>query len=230
MPIELRLTALRFPGMEGLAERMAAGVAAWRELLIAMAPEGWLVPLSYTMRETAEMLRMYHEHGPEAVEARLIDDFRELSAEEAVSQLKHLQAVTAWMPTLAMAARAHDRGDWPLAIPIWLMATEDVVRQHEIGVASPYSIKDPQSQKARLARERLAPKGSIAPPAAEALLTVFAGLSRSSSDPAVFSRNTVIHGVRPHVGGERDSIQCFFALDLVASLVCRQKGRSVISV
>lgn len=106
-----------------------------------------------------------------------------------------------------------------MAIPVWLLATEGIVRKRSLGIDSPYSIKDPDSKTARRLRALLAPAGSVAPPAAEALVRIFAGLGRSSNDATVFSRNTVLHGLRPDIGSERDSIQCFLALDILALLV-----------
>jgi hypothetical protein len=206
-------------GFADLADRLEAGLAVWRDLLAVMAPRGWLIPFDYNMRDAADMLHTYSERGPEAVEARMIEDFRELSATGAMTKLAHNPVLADWLLVLTMAASAHDRGEWPLAIPVWLMATEGMVRQYGIGIDDPYSIQAPASQRARRVRDLLAPSGSIAPPAAEALLTVFAGLSRSSSDPAVFSRHTVLHGRRPDIGSERDSIQCFFVLDVLVSLL-----------
>ena len=214
---QLDLPEFRLP--EGWEERFAAGTRALQELLTVMAPHGWLVPLSYTLRETSDMLSTYRRYGPEAVEARLIDDFRHRSAAKAVAQLGREPATAPWLHVLTMAAGAHDRGEWPLAIPIWLMATEGLVGQHGLGIVDPYSIQNPESRRARRVQERLAPRGSIAPPSAKALVTIFAALSRSSSDPAVLSRHTVLHGCRPMVGDERDSIQCFFTLDVLACLV-----------
>lgn len=206
---------------KGLAERIDAGLVAWRELLTVMAPHGWLIPWDYTMRETSLMFDLYHERGLEAVEAQLIGDFRQVTAVGAVAGLGRRRAVDDWLPVLVMAAAAHDRGEWPLAIPIWLMATEGVMRRCKLAIDDPFSVQSPSGRKARKAVQQLAPRGQIAPPAAEALLTVFAGLSKSATDPAVFSRHTVLHGLRPIVGSEQDSIQCFLALDVLLCLADR---------
>jgi hypothetical protein len=128
--------------------RIRAGETAWRDLLGHMAPLGWVIRFDYTLREAATMLHTYSSQGAEAVEAQLIADFRQVSASGAVTALLRDPALRDWRPVLTMAGQAHDRGEWQLAIPVWLIATEGVVSRHFPGI-DPYGFQSAKGRKAR---------------------------------------------------------------------------------
>jgi hypothetical protein len=151
------------------------------------------------------------------VEAELVGDFRERSAINAVADLIRKRVVTDWKEVMTMATHAHDRDEWPLAIPVSLIATEGIARG-QLGMR-PYRIQSSTGSVAKKVRKILAPFGSMAPPAAAALLTVFTGLGGRTSDPTVLKRNAVLHGEQLVIGSERESIQCFLALDMLVCLL-----------
>lgn len=207
---------LRSPDWTDLAARMQVGVQAYREVVEAMAPYGWLISHRYTPRDAAEFRRIYAEHGPIAVEDRLISDFRRVSALGASHRMTGRRAVVNWASIITLAATAHDRGEYPLAIPIWLITTDGVAGL--LGI-EPYSIQSPTGKRAEQARRALKSFGSIAPAAAAALIAVFTGLGGYGSDLAVLNRHAVLHGRRPMIGTERESIQCFLALEMLINLL-----------
>jgi hypothetical protein len=184
-----------------------------------MAPLGWVIPLRYTPRETHELLKLHATDGPDAVAANLLQDFRAISAREAVKDHAFADnpVLGDSLSAMRMAAEAHDRGEYPLSIPIWLIATDRIAR-HCLGI-EPYSIQSPSGKAARAATTALAPFGSIAPAAAQALVTVFTGLGGHGREQTVLNRHEVLHGLRPIAGSETESVQCFLALQMLARLV-----------
>src|SRR3989442_335205 len=152
-------TTLQLP--PDMPERIKRGLTAWREILGLMAPRGWVVPLNYTPREVADLLSVYHHEGPEAVERRLLGDFRAETAQRAVARMGQPK-LPVWKPKLELAAAAHDRGEYALAIPIWLIASEGTVRAH-IDNINPYGLQSSGGRDAKKIRAGLADHGEIAP-------------------------------------------------------------------
>jgi hypothetical protein len=199
-----------------LGKLLVAGVEAYRTALSVLAPHGWLVGFEYTPAEASAILDVLHREGLPAVEARLLADFRSTPCEEHARRLSG-PALDGWGPVLEMAGRAHDRGEYPLAIPIWLSATDGLCQRY-LGNLHPFKVQNVAKGRARQAIERLAPTGSIGPAAARALVTVLMGFG-GRGGAAVLNRHEILHGTKPPRGDERDSAQCVIALRLMLALL-----------
>jgi hypothetical protein len=201
------------------AERMRIGLQSWSDLLDALAPHGWLLPFDYTPRETYEMLQLLERRGLAELEARLLQDFRSRPCEERAGTLltpADRGSPTEWVAAFASAGRAHDRGEYQLAIPIWLAAIDGLARGFLR--ANVWKLQSTKEGKGRQALQKLGPSGSIAPPAAKALLSVLRGFGKEGGSP-VLNRNAILHGEVPPPDSERGSTQAFRALELLSLLL-----------
>jgi len=205
------------------AERLSTGIDAYRTLLSELAPHGWLVGYEYTPGQAAALLATYRVAGLAGAETRLLADFRTTACEEQARELGKRLVLQDWAEALEMAGRAHDRGEYPLAVPIGISATDGLCRSFLR--LDPFKIQSITGSRAKSATERLAPGGSFAPDVAKALMTVLMGFGKRSN-PAVLNRHDILHGLKPPNVGERDSAQCVIALRMMARLLDRESRRA----
>ena len=114
-----------------------------------------------------------------------------------------------------MALGAHARGEFPLAVPVWLAAVEGLLREE---VGTPRAFNHPSPKKARALSEKVTPAGQPRDSWSDAWADVISGLGAShppGKGSAALSRHAVLHGSRPRMGGERDSIQGILLIHLL---------------
>ena len=202
--------------------------AAERELMAVLAPRGWLIAPDLPMSLTPQLLRIRREQGLRALDRRLIRLFSPAYCAQLVSATYSRPTFRRWRPTLEKAMRAHKRREFPLAIPIWLMAI-DGLAQDEL---SRPAIFNNLGKRARLQMARALETGGLQHVLLDAWLDVMVGIGGNRPGAAavpvvVVDRHAVLHGLRPRVGGERDSIQCILVLHLLHYFLNERESKSV---
>lgn len=193
-------------------------VATERRFLPELARHGWLISPMAPWDEPQVLDRLYREQGIAGVEQHLLDQLDNATCRDIVSRLRTRESFRAWASTFEKALIAHERGDYELAIPIWLIALEGII-ESETGVESVFSQKVARRVRVSL-KVKLTP-GFGYDVMAEAWLEVLTGFGRSSkaATPALLSRHAVLHGKRPLIGNRRDSTQCILALEVLHFLL-----------
>ncbi len=196
--------------------RILDGVRKWREanieVLAFLAPRGWLLSPSAPAFLTFELRTVYESEDIDAVESRLLEGLDAATCEAIVEGLTEASVFKAWDQTLHKATQAHVRGDYELAIPVWLITIDGICRS-ELGTDA-YSFQAPTGRRARAAAQKLAQTPSITEPEVTALLQVLTGLG-GKGQPLVLNRHEVLHGLRPTIGTVKDSIQCILVLEVL---------------
>jgi hypothetical protein len=234
MLASISTTQMVFKSLEGVREVMrgfAEQARQWeedqRELLVLLAPRGWLVSPSLAMQAPREMLDFADEHGVEALEKELISVFDADRLEGILNDCYGRPSFEAWKPTFSMALNAHRRGEYPLAIPIWLLAIDGIV-EDELGVQRVYTrIRKKRRNPVRVALADAWPEALL-----EGLIRVLLEVAAQDPNNAVVSPNPVVarhpilHGKKPEIGDEKDSIQCVLMLEVIHLLVGIQERRA----
>lgn len=220
------------------AEHMAASlpelldrVQEWQTdseaVLKLISGRGWLVSRRMMPRFTSEMLALYRAGGMEAVEAELLAIYDDDFCIRLVAGLRS-DLFIPWRPVLKKAIAAHARGDYELAIPIWLITAEGVIAewQKDPGV---YKRLGPTSMRGWLSRA-LGTKGVLHTLLVESLVDVLAGQRtdwKKGKAPTVLNRHGVLHGQLPAMGDAKDSVQGMLVLEALDWLIpCPTKATS----
>ncbi len=177
-------------------------------------------------RDIVELLKVHNEHGGEALDQRMV----ELCGGDCLNSMANSTTgvFASWGPVFAKAVRAHQRGDYELAIPIWLLAIEGVV-DVTLGQPSLFSKVRQKKVQARVA-ERLRIDGSVLSGFSEAWVDAVSAIAKPTgrAEPAILNRHAVLHGQVPSIGTEKDSVQGMLFLDLFKYLLSaagRRRGQ-----
>jgi hypothetical protein len=96
------------------------------EVLRLISKRGWLVSRRMMPKFTSQMLTLYRGGGMEAVEAELLAEYDDEFCSQLINGLRP-DLFSQWQPVLTKAIGAHLRGEFALAIPIWLITAEGVI-------------------------------------------------------------------------------------------------------
>src|SRR5438552_3880905 len=123
-----------------------------------------------------------------------------------------------WTPVFAKAVRAHEEGDYELAIPIWLLAIEGIVSA-ALGQRDLFTKVRQKTVQSRIASQ-LRIGDSVFSEFSETWVRALLTIARPTekAEPAILNRHAVLHGLVPAVGTERDSVQGALFLDLLRFL------------
>lgn len=210
-----------------IGQALAEWDAAERALMAALAPRGWLIAPDLPMSITTRLLRIKDRDGLRAVESALMEIFSPAYCGKLLRATYSRPSFQMWRPTLEKAMRAHRRRDFALAIPIWLMAI-DGVAQDEL---SRPAVFNNLGTRSRQEMAKSLETGGLRDILLDAWLDVMVGIggNRSGSSSGlvlVVNRHEVLHGRRPRVGGERDSIQCILVLHLLHYFLSQRELQS----
>jgi CheY-like chemotaxis protein len=197
-------------------KRIEVWLTAQRQLLPILASRGWVPSMRIMPRDIVELLKVYNQQGGEALDQQMV----ELCAANSVKSMANSAtgAFAGWGAVFAKAARAHENGDYELAVPIWLLSIEGIVGT-ALGERDLFKKVRQKKVQSRVA-DRLRIGKSVGASAfsefseawVSALSTV--ALPTEKATPAILNRNAVLHGLVPRVGTERDSVQGMLFLDL----------------
>jgi hypothetical protein len=202
-----------------LLERIEHWQSDSEEVLRLISARGWLVSRRMMPRFTSEMLAIYRNGGMKAVEAELFVAYDDEFCNELVHGLRS-DLFAKWQPVLGKAVNAHLRGDYELAIPIWLITAEGVLAEWQ-GNPRVYQRLRPGSMKGWL-RKALGTKGLLHTLLVESLVDVLSGQRVQwiqGVDPLVLNRHGVLHGGIPAIGGRKDSVQGMLVLETLDWLI-----------
>jgi hypothetical protein len=215
-----RLSKHLFEPVVQLVERLEGLQEAERRALSELAPRGWLISPSLRAGAPVEILKSVEENGIDEVERQLVEVFDADFCEKALMACCDRPSFKRWESKLMRAMAAHRRGEYDLAIPIWLAATDRIL-------SSELSTKDRriddvftsvQKRGGRRIKEAFGTTGPWGEPLLDALIEVLRTFGRRRDDESpnpVLRRHAIMHGEDPNFGSERDSIQCVLALEVV---------------
>ncbi len=186
---------------------------ASEKVLQLLAPRGWLLSPILPATSPFDLLALYEKEGIEGVERELVDTFDPSACQEIIESLTGRESFARWAPTFRKAIGAHRKGDYELAIPIWLIAIDGICNIEFLGI-DVYRFQSPTGKVARRLRNTLTAGMAYSEPEIDAMLQVFVGLGLKPQ-PAVLNRNHVLHGEVPVIGDEKDSIQCVVVLHVL---------------
>ena len=112
-----------------LAEKLKEQAQTERKALALLAPRGWLISPSISASATRIILETIEEIGIDETERQLIDTFDPDFLEAAIARCRDRPTFVAWEQKLDMAVEAHRRGEYALAIPIWLIVIEGILTE-----------------------------------------------------------------------------------------------------
>ncbi len=196
------------------------GGRQWRfanqRLLRLLAPRGWLISPSAESDIVFNLLAVFDRSGIHEVERQLLETLHAGVCADIVAGLQDRPAFAAWRDTLSRALRVHAAGDFPLAIPIWLIAIEGVCRV-ELGIDDIYTRLPRGDRRQRVASQVSDASAGVTDNLVAALTDVIASLGANPDrrSPVVFNRHSILHGRRPSIGDEQDSVQCILVLDVL---------------
>jgi len=190
--------------------------AAEQELFAILGPRGWLLSPDVPADLMGELLQIHSAKGVRAVDRRLVEVYSPGFCSATLKTTYSRPAFKAWRPTFNKALRAHRDGDFALAIPVWLMALDGIAGQ-ELGTYQVYSKVQSKKGAKNIHTQLAQEQPGYVDRLLEAWFDVLAGLGRQYRPPApaALNRHAVLHGARPRVGGQRDSIQCILLLHLL---------------
>lgn len=187
-----------------------------------LAPHGWLLPLTIALNGGARrIIKIAETEGIEAADAELM---RVLGAEEChriVGDCAQDPAFALWRPHLAAAMGAHERGEYVLAIPVWLLVLDGVAHEHLASALARGSIFGQMSRRGR--RKLLDAMSNERTWSAymTAFVRAICAVSEARSDMArgnpVLNRHAILHGRDPDYGSRKQSVQCIVMLGALAA-------------
>jgi hypothetical protein len=214
--VSLRATAEAAKSLE-FEKRIQVWLTAQHRLLPILAGRGWVPSMHMVPRDLVEMLDVYNDKGGEALDRRMIELCGPDCLRSVASSTTGVFA--AWGPVFSKALRAHEGGDFELAIPIWLLAIEGIA---SVTLDQPRLFATVRQEKVRSrVADRLRIDGSVFSEFSDAWVSAFLTVAKPTehAGPAILNRNAVLHGQVPWIGTERDSVQGILFLDLFKSLL-----------
>lgn len=113
-------------------QRALDGARRWHDanekVLRLLAPRGWLLSPLFPARLTFDLLELHATEGIDRVEEELLKALEPGMCEEMVESLVSREHFAPWLGTLRKALRAHQAGDYELAVPVWLIAIDGIGR------------------------------------------------------------------------------------------------------
>jgi hypothetical protein len=220
----LRASAEAAKSLE-LEKRIEVWLTAQRRLLPILAGRGWVPSMHMVPRDMVELLDIYKDQGGEALDRRMVhlggpDSLRSIASSTT-------GVFAAWGPVFSKALRAHESGDYELAIPIWLLAIEGIVK---VTLDQPRLFATVRQKKVRSrVADRLRIDGSLFSEFSDAWVSAFFTVANPTehAEPAILNRNAVLHGQLPRIGTQRDSVQGMLFLDLFKFLLDAADRRKV---
>lgn len=206
------------PIFSELAKVPAANKTVQEKLL----PRGWLFSPELSIGEFLWIYRELEAHPTELAESRLVDHFDE-RCEELIDETYEYQPFQKRKHLLDQALGAHRRGEYGLAIPVFLSAIEGVVID---------SFGDDKlfSNKSRWMRR--VPVDRLTEAFFEAFWTtmvdtLWKGYGLKEKVPAqVLSRHLILHGRSVDYDTKRNSVQAVLALHYLAFIVSEHIKRT----
>lgn len=186
------------------------------ELFAILVPRGWLLSPEVPMSFVSELLRIRRDQGLRALDHRLIKEYSPRFCSAIVRQTYNRPEFLPWRPTFERALRAHRHRDYALAIPIWLAAIDGILAS-DLATEDVYTKLRRKGVRKQL-RAKMTPPEMPMDRMADAWVAVLAGMGVREGvnrEIAVLNRHAILHGSRPRIGGERDSIQCILVLHLL---------------
>ena len=206
------------------------GMRRWHEhnqrVLVLLAPRGWLLSPHLTIGVTTDLLALYDAEGIEAVDDAMLATFDDEVCADLIDDLLQSPVFADSAVTLGKALDAHRRGEYELAVAIWLIVIDGVCR-HELKGVDVYGLQSPKGKKANDVRRQILDRmcantarivEELQDLEINALLVVFTGMG-GKGDPVVLNRNAVLHGELPSIGDRRDSVQALVVLDVLQWLL-----------
>ncbi len=206
-------------GLASLAESSRMFVEAYRawdeaerRILDLLVPRGWIISPDTPLSEIRALLAIADTEGVEAAERALIETLDPSACRRIVEKACDRPSFAPWQPVLGQALDAHERGEYALAVPVWLIAIDGIALT-ELGVGNFFSKVHKKRQGAAMkahlrqgARERLV----------DALLDVVRTVAahvRPGATSGELRRHAILHGLDPAYGSEKASIQGVLLLE-----------------
>jgi hypothetical protein len=218
------------PKIIGWGKMFAEAVETWekteREVFETLAPRGWLISPSSPMFMSSHVLRALQEQGVDEVENQLLKLYDADECERIVQSFSDRPSFSRWREKFSRAMAAHRRGEYDLAVPIWLIAVEGILSEElsrETGkpVDNIYTLsakKNGRYIRGPFLEEEL--KGDWFLEGMVRVIQTFGQqASRSSGHLPVLNRHRIMHGQDACFGTEKDSVQCILLLEVIHMFV-----------
>ncbi len=199
-----------------VAARMQHWLREWdegeRRFIDLLAPRGWMISPRTSLTEVHELLALAESEGIDAVEQAIVDALTTDRCREIVEGLYDRPSFATWRDVFEQALSAHERGDYALCVPIWLL-TFDGIWLAEFGVENIFT---------RIRRKRGSVVRRAFPHARtrilDALILVMSTVSESLAPGASpmtdgLRRHVVLHGLDPCYGTKKASVQGILMLE-----------------
>jgi hypothetical protein len=121
-------------------------------VLALLAPRGWLVSPSLSLAAPGVMLELAQEKGVDTLERQLLRVFNRDRCRDILNDCYDVPSFQRWRSKHDKALRAHRRGDYDVAIALWLIALEGIVRD-ELQIEQLFSKVRSKKVQARIRRE-----------------------------------------------------------------------------
>jgi hypothetical protein len=211
--------AFESPALRETLERAAEAYRRWdereRRLLDLLAPRGWVISPSSSLKDLGNLAVLADEEGLDAAEAALLRELTPGRCRQIIDGLYGRPSFAAWRVALDQALTAHEQGLYALSVPVWLMAL-DGISQAELGVSDVFT-KIQRKKGMRL--KNLLHSGSqdrLLDALIRAMLFVAGHLpAGESASPGELRRHAILHGRDPAYGTEKASVQGVLLLEVL---------------
>jgi hypothetical protein len=208
--------------VQSVAEAGAAMVEAYRawdeaerRILDLLVPRGWLISPGTSLSEVHELLRVHDEEGLDAVEEALVVALTPARCRQIVEGLCDRPSFAVWRPVLEQALVAHEQRMYALAVPVWLLALDGIVFV-ELGVDNVFVRVQKKHGLAVRARLAFGNRTRLVDALIAVIRTVAAHLPHGAEPaPGELRRHVIFHGLDPHYGTEKASIQGVLLLEVL---------------
>jgi predicted transcriptional regulator len=221
LQFEAASRALR-PILSELAKVPAANKAVQEKLL----PRGWLLSPWLPIGDFLWFLgQLETHHDLDVVESNLVERF-DRRCEDLIDEICDFEPFKERKHLLDQALRAHRRGEYGLAIPVFLLAIEGVVID---------SFGDDKLLASRKRWSRRMPVDKLMKAFYEAFWTTMVGTLwksyglRDKPPTRVLNRHMILHGRSADYDTKRNSVQAILALHYLAFIVGEHMKRSSVA-
>lgn len=188
-----------------------------RRLFAILVPRGWLLSPDVPAGLLPLLLQKREREGIRAVDRTLVKVYNPRFCTQMIRASYGRPAFALWRATFEKALRAHRRREFALAIPIWLSALDGIVGA-ELGADKIYTRVTRKKAAENLKASLRSGPDDFDDQLSTAWVDVLAGVATSvgrGKVPAILNRHAVLHGAKPRIGTERDSIQGVLLLHLL---------------
>lgn len=215
----------QLPQLIEFARQFVEGIEKWEEnerIFVAhLAQRGWLLSPSDSIQTWFKLRKAIKEHGIDAVESQLVQLYDPDACERMLKECVDRPSYKAWEAKFQRAMAAHRRGEFDLAIPIWLMAAEGILSA-ELSrdgrrIDNVYTLV--KRKNGRYIRDAFVDTSSKGEAFLDGMIEVLRLFGRHSSQlesgTSILHRHSIMHGNDPNFGTEKDSIQCILLLEVI---------------